>query len=618
MKKAISVFLVAVMLLSVLTLCASAATSANNKLSTDKDVYKFGEKITVKATGSGKDWVGICPRGGDASFIWEYVTSISTSGKDASAFSHHGHNYEIYGNFMPGEYDVYLISDDHTVKEALANSSYMLAKVSFTIVENTDDPVVSGFLPPEDAFCELADDANGYAKGSVTVYLEGIPTTKSDIVMYWADEDGRLEGYAPLAKFMVKASENIYTFPDGMIIPEGADRLHVYTMNSFTGELSDEYVEAELPENAGMVLGTPVAEFAVVSDVHINGTNTDHTRNFTQMLKDVAAISPNSSGIFVNGDISDDGSEVHYQTFMSLYNSVDGAADLYLGIGNHDLYESAGKYNTSLYDKKIETFCKYATLPDGTHPDSASYDFWLDGYHFIFVGTDSAAGWASHSKETLEWLDETIAEDYDPGRPVFLFLHQSVKDTVAGGLTDRGQQWHGVSNDSAFKAVVGKYPEAVLFNGHSHWVMDSVSNAYLGDDSYPNTFNTASVAYLWTDYTVVGEGAYQKGSEGYIVELYEDRIMVRGRDFYNGLWIPSAQYCIEYESDDSNDGSDGNEVTKPGTDPATDAATDPATNAPAATDGAKKSGCGSTVGASAVLLALSPIGIAFSVKRKRD
>ena len=35
-------------------------------------------------------------------------------------------------------------------------------------------------------------------------------------------------------------------------------------------------------------------------------------------------------------------------------------------------------------------------------------------------------------------------------------------------------------------------------------------------------------------------GEYLKGSQGYYVEVYEDKILVLGRDFTNSKWIPSA------------------------------------------------------------------------------
>ena len=81
-----------------------------------------------------------------------------------------------------------------------------------------------------------------------------------------------------------------------------------------------------------------------------------------------------------------------------------------------------------------------------------------------------------------------------------------------------------------------------MFNGHSHWTMDSERNGYIRE-GYPSIFNTAATAYLWTSYNII-TGENLDGSQGYYIEIYDDMIMIRGRDFANGKWIPAAQYCL--------------------------------------------------------------------------
>ena len=86
---------------------------------------------------------------------------------------------------------------------------------------------------------------------------------------------------------------------------------------------------------------------------------------------------------------------------------------------------------------------------------------------------------------------------------------------------------------------ISKYKNVLFFNGHSHWDLNSYQTMYTKDDNLPNIFNTASVAYLWSSY-YLNTGEYLKGSQGYYVEVYEDKILVLGRDFTNSKWIPSA------------------------------------------------------------------------------
>ena len=89
---------------------------------------------------------------------------------------------------------------------------------------------------------------------------------------------------------------------------------------------------------------------------------------------------------------------------------------------------------------------------------------------------------------------------------------------------------------------MAKYPQIYMFNGHSHWDMNTRGSMHDKSDGLPNIFNTASVAYLWSSF-YVPTGEYMRGSQGYYVKIYDGKVLVMGRDFENGKWIPSA--CFE-------------------------------------------------------------------------
>ena len=74
--------------------------------------------------------------------------------------------------------------------------------------------------------------------------------------------------------------------------------------------------------------------------------------------------------------------------------------------------------------------------------------------------------------------------------------------------------------------------------------MNSASNMKERDENLPTIFNTASVAYLWSDAQATIEGA-----QGYFVKVYKDKVLVLGRDFDNEQWLASAQYLVQYGSE---------------------------------------------------------------------
>ncbi|MFR8331220.1 MAG: hypothetical protein ACLU9S_01710 [Oscillospiraceae bacterium] len=119
------------------------------------------------------------------------------------------------------------------------------------------------------------------------------------------------------------------------------------------------------------------------------------------------------------------------------------------------------------------------------------------------------------SDEQLNWFREKLAEKRDENRPIYVFLHQGLIDTVAG--TYEYQGWHGIDRAEEFAAILRRLiPEVILFSGHSHWEMNSASNMKERDENLPTIFNTASVAYLWSDAQATIEGA-----QGYFVKVYK-------------------------------------------------------------------------------------------------
>lgn len=143
------------------------------------------------------------------------------------------------------------------------------------------------------------------------------------------------------------------------------------------------------------------------------------------------------------------------------------------------------------------------------------------------------------STEQLDWLDAKLSERATLDHPIFLFLHQPLMDTVAGSLKEQG--WYGVNQDAELKEVLAKYPQAILFSGHTHWQLEAKHTMYDGAGHMPTMFNASSVGYLWTD-----EDEHLEGSEGLHVEIYKDRVVVKGRDFVAGEWIEGVEFTVRY------------------------------------------------------------------------
>ena len=529
----------------------SSVTVSNDthSLTVNKTKFDVGEEILVSAVGvHAKDWIGIAQRNNnEATIRWYYIADVGNGEKyDIRSAPNIGGNLGHLKDLPEGPYTIYLVEKDGYLKNGYTFS----INVSIGDIEDADNGKTEGgtqtggntpaygVIPPISAV--YVPSINGYAAGTVEVTMPIEALNSHNIVMYWGNENGILEGYTPHARFKATSTTASYTFTKSVIIPKDATKLLIYSQKSSTGEMSSEYVTVELPQGSQMnITSNKITSFYAISDVHIGSAN--GAKHFELMLKDAVSLNPNGVAIFIAGDIADNGREDQYAQAVAIHSEVMtemgvSASDypMFFAIGNHD------------YPAATSAFLSYAVLPDGSHPTDTCYDFWFNGYHYIMLGSDSPSGLnATFTEETLAWLDTTLAQGRSEGKPIFIFLHQPMFNTVSGSLP--GEGWHGVTNEDAFKAVISKYPEIIMFNGHTHWEMNSKGNMFDATEELPiNIFNCASVSYLWSGFNKT-TGEHLDGSQGYYVELYSDRVVVKGRDFVNAKWIASAQYCVELQ-----------------------------------------------------------------------
>lgn len=342
----------------------------------------------------------------------------------------------------------------------------------------------------------------------------------------------------------------------------------------------------------------PLLSFQVITDTHIRAdASHEYNLNLARALEDMIANGQGSAGIMHVGDVTDHGLPEEYAEWERIWAQYGASLPpLYLTMGNHDV--GSGNWEERLnqflrlsglegqgirldnWKERLEEIGANASGDTDSDPDSWKeqlsdflhqgvgledqeinpkhweerlgrflekrgtegiyHDHWIAGYHFIFLGTEEGLEiFCSLTEEQLNWLDAKLREEASPDRPVFLFLHQPLKNTVAGSLEE--QKWYGVVQDAELKAVLARHPQAILFTGHTHWELEAPRNYFDGEKQLPAMFNAASTAYLWTD---ADEG--KAGSQGYYVEVYPDYVQVRGRDFTSGAWIEAAQFKVSY------------------------------------------------------------------------
>jgi hypothetical protein len=269
----------------------------------------------------------------------------------------------------------------------------------------------------------------------------------------------------------------------------------------------------------------------------VQSTNPVAQNKFQQMLGDMVQLHvPN---LIINGDLGD-GTPQDYHTLGSLISRQKNYPTIFYTIGNHEFYKA--NHNPITNDWSPETFPNGETEVMALHRflkftgrNQVYYDEYLKGYHFIFLGSEKSPisdhGYGDRaylSKEQLGWLEYKLKEKYSLRKPIFVFLHQPL---VRLGST---------RNDFIIQAdrlseILKRFPEVIFFSGHIHrqlelpttvlkdgFVMISSSSVSLPRDSHGN--------------------ALPDKSEGLVVEVINNHVAIKGRDFLSKTWIPSTRY----------------------------------------------------------------------------
>lgn len=167
---------------------------------------------------------------------------------------------------------------------------------------------------------------------------------------------------------------------------------------------------------------------------------------------------------------------------------------------------------------------------------------------FIFVGQSINVN--PMSEEHLNWLQETL--ETFRNRRCFVFVHSYIEEDSGDPKDVRENsifEYWGATKKGVFMDLMKHYKNTILFHGHSHMRFESQQLDKNANYTQKNGFRSVHIPSSATPRTVDLENNASVddyfSSQGYLVEVYENHIVLKGRDFYKGEFIPIAQYCID-------------------------------------------------------------------------
>ncbi len=277
--------------------------------------------------------------------------------------------------------------------------------------------------------------------------------------------------------------------------------------------------------------------FVFWGDTQVSNIFYERGPRFSAACRDLENINGKLDALLIVGDIAENGMESEYQT---IYDMLSPAADKFDHIlmcpGNHDVRLKAYK----LQMKRFTAFNN--SFPNAVQLDGKRYNYTyeINGYKFIVMGTDSSTFEEAYiSDEQLEWLDSEIAATQDSGKPVFVMNHQPLKKThgLPGtwGMPEAFDLGSVGEQSEEIEAIFNKYNNVIYLTGHLH---NGVGKYSYQDCGSFKALNVPTVSCNNAD-------GLEDNGQGYVVNVYEDKIVAKGRVFAAGEWIdPSVDNAV--------------------------------------------------------------------------
>ncbi|MBP1157079.1 MULTISPECIES: metallophosphoesterase [unclassified Paenibacillus] len=283
--------------------------------------------------------------------------------------------------------------------------------------------------------------------------------------------------------------------------------------------------------------------YMILSDPHISTDVPSTTKKLKDALEDMKQFGMPMEAIVITGDLTEYGREKEYEELYKILSAYP-LPPVYANMGNHDYYDiwidRKGAFNQATMPngktdwQSRERFQTFFGLKKPYH------DGWLKGHHLIMLSQETyvqerpeVGEGAWYSDEQLDWLEQQLAAHTD-GKPVFIMTHQPLPPAGQDGRT------HQLIRANKFREIVKPYKNVFVFCGHRHHDFQGTVEHYVKENFH--YFHNSSVGrVLNRSYQHVDK----EKSQGLFVQVYKDRVTLRGREFSNRTWIKEADWTVK-------------------------------------------------------------------------
>lgn len=191
------------------------------------------------------------------------------------------------------------------------------------------------------------------------------------------------------------------------------------------------------------------------------------------------------------------------------------------------------------------------SMVDGVHVIHNGGNIYRDIANDVFIMFGQPTPTAN-STWNLDWLEMTLEKYKD--RRCYVFEHLTLNKDSGNPENVHNAYWGSLEN--RLVGILSRYPNAILFHGHSHMQFQEQLKVTYSNFSTERGFKSVHIpSSSYTRYMVDKNGdkiwnsgdkeGIPDGSQGYICDVYENHIVLKGYDFQVNKFIEIAQYCID-------------------------------------------------------------------------
>ena len=378
------------------------------------------------------------------------------------------------------------------------------------------DSVEEEVVPPSENYIGTVSSDN-------TITLSGVESAGTYTLRY-ANANGALENYADICSLEVTDPATAVSYDD--LIAENCAPVEATSIAVYNA--ADEKVGDIALGGLKTNLGTKLYSFGAISDVHIGY---DNAGDYLQAALSFFEENENISFIGICGDLTADCSDVNLNTYKNIIDSH-ANVPVYAITGNHDTEQ----YRGSNITESIQQFTG----------QSMYYSITQGNDVFIFLGTHNGYETGRiFTREQLQWFYETLEANKD--KRCFVFEHILPDGTSGNPSNLQAAPMWGGTETVIFEDLLEHYSNVTMFHGHSHTAFELQSISDIAN--YDNFLGRHSIHIP----ALFGTRELKDGSryedfaacEGYVVDVYENSIVLRGLDFQAEEFYPIAQYHLD-------------------------------------------------------------------------